>query len=46
MAVKNNMSKEELQSLKSSTYIYSHPVNIINNEDVRCDPKQSVCNSG
>lgn len=48
MAVKNNMSKEELQSLKSSTYIYSlsHPENIINNEDVRCDPKQSVCNSG
>lgn len=34
MAVKNNMSKEELQSLKSSTYIYSHPENIINNEDV------------
>lgn len=46
MAVKNNKSKEELQSLKSSTYIYSHPENIINNEDVRCDPKQSVCNSG
>lgn len=46
MAVKNNMSKEELQSLKSSTYIYSHPENIINNEDVRCDPKQSMCNSG
>lgn len=34
MAVKNNMSKEELQSLKSSTYIYSHPENIINNEEV------------
>lgn len=34
MAVKNNMSKEELQALKSSTYIYSHPENIINNKEV------------
>lgn len=28
------MSKEELQALKSSTYIYSHPDNIINKEEV------------
>lgn len=34
MAVKNNMSKEKLQALKSSIYIYNHPENIINNEEV------------